>query len=601
MDSDIEGTENITVTRRHIHRRSASSEDLYTNPTPPHKRFRTSTPEPPERRPDKEQIRCPLKEIINHRPALHIPPVDLTVAPGGRAANVQLGRQRVNAMAGRGRNPPQPQPLQGADPALVQILQMMQNRDANRDNSRKQFLMFPKESFTGQDKKLAKSHWAEFSKYLDYQNQQGTIPCNLAHLPEIKSMFKLTLQDIALGWFETESPNWLTEDQMKQSFLKRFNPWGDTRRQQQDAWNKLKFDMTKDDVDSFVVDMKTLASILGHNDDVIMEKFKDVFPDPNIEAALIAMDNFAAMQTKAKQLVHIYKPAHDSLWHLLLYWSIPWIIQPQKASRHNLRVTSISWPLVINHKKTLLLGTLIIMEDNVAEDADMIEVPVAVEMEVTPITGMIIRSGELATVKDNGTFIIIEGVDKITHIEVDEDSGMEMTRITMTETIGIEIPTVKVILTGVEDGIIITEVKDTVIMEEGEDGIPISNITIQGINRNPNFQIQIIIVHHPWDINTDTQSHMANIHTPSNNNNINHKCQVHLNKLQIFVSCVIVKAITTINANLQVILWPAHKKPLIKADHTATKTLIMGNGHKAKMITMILMGNLFSSGGSRCR
>ena len=213
-------------------------------------------------------------------------------------------------MAGRGRN--QPQPLQGADPALVQILQMMQNRDANRDNSHKQFLMFPKECFTGQDKKLAKSHWAEFSKYLDYQNQQGTLPRDLAHLPEIKSMFKLTLQDIALGWFETESPTLLTEDQMKQSFLKRFNPWGDTRRQQQDAWNKLKFDMTKDDVDSFVVDMKTLASILGHNDEIIMEKFKDVFPDPNIEAALIAMDDFALMQKKAKQLVHIYKPAHDS-------------------------------------------------------------------------------------------------------------------------------------------------------------------------------------------------------------------------------------------------------------------------------------------------
>ena len=141
----------------------------------------------------------------------------------------------------------------------------------------KQFLMFPKESFTGEDKKKAKSHWAEFSKYLDYQDQQGTIPWDLAHLPEIKSMFKLTLQDIALGWFETESPTWLTEDQMKQAFLKRFNPWDDTRRQQQDAWNKLKFDMTKDDVDSFVVDMKTLASILGHNDDVITEKFKDIF------------------------------------------------------------------------------------------------------------------------------------------------------------------------------------------------------------------------------------------------------------------------------------------------------------------------------------
>ena len=72
--------------------------------------------------------------------------------------------------------------------------------------------MFPKESFTGQDKKLAKSHWAKFSKYFDYQNQQGTILCDLAHLPDIKSMFKLTLQDIALRWFETESPNWLTEE-----------------------------------------------------------------------------------------------------------------------------------------------------------------------------------------------------------------------------------------------------------------------------------------------------------------------------------------------------------------------------------------------------
>ena len=152
-------------------------------------------------------------------------------------------------------------------------------------------------------------------------------------------------------------------------------------------------------------------------------------------------------------------------------------------------------------------------------------------------------------------------MDKIIHIVVDEDSGMVKTQITVTETIGIEIPMVKVILTGVEDGIIITEVKDIVIMEEGEDGIPISNITIQGIKRNPNFQIQIIIVHHQWDINTDTQSHMANTHTPSNNNNINHKCQLHLNKLQIFVSCVIVKAITTINANLQVILWP-HTKSL---------------------------------------
>ena len=47
-------------------------------------------------------------------------------------------------MAGRGRNANQG--LYLADPALVQILQMMQNRDVNQDNSCKQFLMFPKKS-----------------------------------------------------------------------------------------------------------------------------------------------------------------------------------------------------------------------------------------------------------------------------------------------------------------------------------------------------------------------------------------------------------------------------------------------------------------------
>ena len=226
----------------------------------------------------------------------------------------------------------------------------------------------------------------------------------------------------------------------------------------------------------------------------------------------------------------------------------------------------------------------------------------AMETEETPITSMIIKIEVPHAVKDNGTFNTIEGKGKTTHSEVDKDNGMEMTSITVTETRGIEIPKVKVILPGVEDGIIIIEVKDIVIGVEGEDGIPITTIMIQGIKNKPNFQTQIIIVHHLWDISIGTQSHMSNTHTPSNNNNnINLQChQLHHNKPQICVSCAITKDITIINANLQAILWPAHKKLSVKADHTATKTRITGNGHMATMMTMTLMGNLFSSGGSRC-
>ena len=117
------------------------------------------------------------------------------------------------------------------------------------------------------------------------------------------------------------------------------------------------------------------------------------------------------------------------------------------------------------------------------EDAEMIEG--LMEMAETPTIGMIIKIGVPAAVKDSETFNTIKGVDKTTHIEADEDSGMEMTLIIVTETIGIEIPMVKVILTGVEDGIIMVEVKDIMIEGEEEDGIPINNITIQGINKNP--------------------------------------------------------------------------------------------------------------------
>ena len=183
----------------------------------------------------------------------------------------------------------------------------------NKDNTRKKFLMFPKQAFDGKLKQAAKNHWLEFQTYITYQQQQELLdPDDDDQFPEVKQMFRLTLEDNALGWYDAENDNWTTLEHIKQAFLKQFNIWGDTRHQQQDSWNKLQFNMAKDDVDSFVTDMRTLASILGHNEEVIAEKFKDVFPDKNIKAALIAMNNFGEMQTKAKQLVQIYRPNHTT-------------------------------------------------------------------------------------------------------------------------------------------------------------------------------------------------------------------------------------------------------------------------------------------------
>ena len=118
---------------------------------------------------------------------------------------------------------------------------------------------------------------------------------------------------------------------------------------------------------------------------------------------------------------------------------------------------------------------------------DTIEVHVAMEKEGTLKTGMIIKIEEPAVARHKGIFSITKVEVKIIHFEGDEDSGMEMTPIIVTEITGIEIPKVKVILIGAEDGIIV-EVRDIVIGEEGEDGILISSIKTQGTNNRPNLQ-----------------------------------------------------------------------------------------------------------------
>ena len=384
--------------------------------------------------------------------------------------------------------------------------------------------------------------------------------------------------------------------------MKRFNPWGDTRHQQQDAWNKLNFDMTKDDVDSFVVDMKTLASILGHNDDVIMEKFKDVFPDPNIEAALIAMDDFALMQKKAKQLVHIYKPAHDSpmasaaiLVHTAENATVKGKSSQPKSNQHQLAPINQSQTSdnhstgdneynggqrgrgCGNYRGPRGRGN----SGNSNNRCD--------NQERGP--GYSQGQRDFNYSRGHGQDNSYRGRrrqwdgndlnnrDRDNRDRNSDSQGNSNRGRRWDKTV---------------------EVKDIVIVEEGDDGIPISSIIIQGINRNPNFKIQITTYHPRWDINTDTQPHMVSIHTHPNNNNTCHKCKRLLNKPLISVNCATVKAIMITNANLQVTLWHAHKKPFIKADRTVTKTLIKGNGHKVKVITMTQMGNLFSSGGSQC-
>ena len=212
-----------------------------------------------------------------------------------------------------------------------------------------------------------------------------------------------------------------------------------------------------------------------------------------------------------------------------------------------------------------------IQGDSEDKAVDVTEVHVATVMEVTHKTGLNIKTEELVVVILKENLHIIEvGVKKI-HSEGDADSGMEMSPRIVTEITGIDILKAQIILIGV-DNEMVTEAKDTVIGGEVENGTLTNNIMTQVTSNMNSTPTPIIIAHPLWVINIDTQSHMNSIHTPNNNNISLKDSQHHHARLQTYANYAKIKIIMIINANLPVILWPTHKKLLIKAIHTTTRT-----------------------------
>ena len=100
-----------------------------------------------------------------------------------------------------------------------------------------------------------------------------------------------------------------------------------------------------------------------------------------------------------------------------------------------------------------------------------------------------------------------------------------------------------------------------------------------------------------------TGPHQWNVNTLPTHNRRNNTTRGHLHnhaKLQIYVNYVKIKAIMTINASSPAILWPEHKRHLIKADHITIKSRVKGIGQMGRTTMKTQMANLFSSGGSRC-
>ena len=211
---------------------------------------------------------------------------------------------------------------------------------------------------------------------------------------------------------------------------------------------------------------------------------------------------------------------------------------------------------------------------------------------------MIIRIEGEVKVKEEGSLQITEEEVKIIFLEADADNGMVMTWVTMIEIIGIEIMMVITMGTEVGDGMAIEG--KVIVTGDGEDtGTQTPNTLNKNIHNT--IPIRIITGPLPWVKSININCPISNTRTTHNRNSSIHSDHLHnCGKWPIYVSCVKIKAIMTINVNFQAISWPELRKPLIKAIHTITRTQIKGIGQTGTTIMTTPLASLFSKGGSRC-
>ena len=271
------------------------------------------------------------------------------------------------------------------------------------------------------------------------------------------------------------------------------------------------------------------------------------------------MDNFAAMQTKAKQLVQIYKPAHNStlasvaiLVHTTSQPPAKGKTSQPKSNQHQLSPTNPPQEQMNREDGQYNEGQW-------GEGTDMTVVHVAGEVSEILTIDMNIQSVVEAGVNLKETSLRIEEEAKKCCFEGNKNNGMVMTQISVTETIGIGMWIIKIMVIEVGDGMVI-EVKG-IVTGEGEDAanlIPIINN--RDTHNNPNTQTPIIIIRLQWVININIRCPMNNIRPTLNSNNhtCHNNCQHNHAKWQIYANCVRIKATLTTSANLQAICKSAN-------------------------------------------
>ena len=163
--------------------------------------------------------------------------------------------------------------------------------------------------FDGTKPETSKQHYERFNLYINFQTKSGHLADPVR---EAIDLFKCTLDKTALVWFQMNRSKFKDLTTLKTMFLKKYNPWGKTKKEQLQSWNILSFDPKKTDVDEHIDLINTLGDMVDQKEGAKMEKFIETMPTM-IQTHLIICENWVDVKDKAKSLEHIIQKCNPPI------------------------------------------------------------------------------------------------------------------------------------------------------------------------------------------------------------------------------------------------------------------------------------------------
>ena len=136
------------------------------------------------------------------------------------------------------------------------------------------------------------------------------------NFPEKVRHFRVTLIGEARLWYESLAPPDNDWPALQNKFRWQYSKIGNTPKQLFHAWRTFKFDENTYSVDSYVLRMSQVASMLNYGEMQILENFKNTLPY-RLYSTLINVNNLRDAIDLAKRVLTKEKTGQTIDWTIL--------------------------------------------------------------------------------------------------------------------------------------------------------------------------------------------------------------------------------------------------------------------------------------------